>query len=720
MTCSTGTCGTNGDYNVAGAQTAATSITGPNISTASAPAVMQNAIFMGDSRFCTQGYSGVCAWGTVPYPIDSPGAQIHTDYVNDLMQTPLFAGRYQTVKNYGIAGQAVCNYNYASFGHPYSPAVTGYTGSYFELEGGINDLNSGATDTTVEGCLSAIFSSAKADGYTQLVAHTIYGSQSCNTSTTCPTFLYNVNGWIKNNQGVLFSRVIDDAGILGETSGYPISPDWYDGTHLTASGYKKLATNAAATLALPVSAMKAPYTPTPAGLSVSFLGYPNTQITTGSAGKNIGFIQPQQTVVGSGGTATVSAYSVLLSGQTRGVGYSGTGTCSVNGGTYTVQATCSATLNSAGGLDFVITAGGTYTAVPSSISFSGFTYTAGTAATATPALSIQAVTVTAGGSGYTTDLTAIFPNCTGAIPATVTQSSGVIQSVTATGGVCTSTTSVQFVSASFPNASTYTFTPTFMQFLPQAPHGNAATATQNFLASGLQWNSIIYKSGSVNATYTCLPYYGGGSNTLGMNCTVTGTGLYYGPWAAPLFFGRYGTGESANLTASGTITIDQSVSSKGLYIYTLTGDTTFAVTNPYNGESLTFVIKPEGHTATWPATFHNAPPISSSQNSVSGTYVVASCIYSATQFLWYCNSSASNTPSIRAGAWSVSSATSVAVTFSTAMASTPTNCSVTPSASTATTGQPFATSLATTGFTVNVPTSGTLVGMYSCDVNNSN
>jgi hypothetical protein len=75
---------------------------------------------------------------------------------------------------------------------------------------------------------------------------------------------------------------------------------------------------------------------------------------------------------------------------------------------------------------------------------------------------------------------------------------------------------------------------------------------------------------------------------------------------------------------------------------------------------------------------------------------------------------------IRAGTWSISSATSIAVTFATVMGSTPTSCSVTPGASAATTGTPFATSLATTGFTVNVPNSGTLAGTYQCVINNAN
>jgi hypothetical protein len=75
---------------------------------------------------------------------------------------------------------------------------------------------------------------------------------------------------------------------------------------------------------------------------------------------------------------------------------------------------------------------------------------------------------------------------------------------------------------------------------------------------------------------------------------------------------------------------------------------------------------------------------------------------------------------VRAGTWSISSATSVAVTFLPAMSVTPTSCSAVPAASSATTGQPFPTALATTGFTVNVPISGTIAGTYQCVVNNSN
>jgi len=75
---------------------------------------------------------------------------------------------------------------------------------------------------------------------------------------------------------------------------------------------------------------------------------------------------------------------------------------------------------------------------------------------------------------------------------------------------------------------------------------------------------------------------------------------------------------------------------------------------------------------------------------------------------------------VRAGTWSISAATSAAVIFATPMSAAPTSCSVPPSASSAATGQPFPTSPLTTGFTVNVPVSGTIAGTYSCTSNNAN
>ena len=76
---------------------------------------------------------------------------------------------------------------------------------------------------------------------------------------------------------------------------------------------------------------------------------------------------------------------------------------------------------------------------------------------------------------------------------------------------------------------------------------------------------------------------------------------------------------------------------------------------------------------------------------------------------------------IRAGTWTISSSTSSPVTFSLPMSVAPTNCSVNPGSPSTSTGQPYAdpTTFTITGFTVYVPTSGTLAGTYSCSVNNS-
>jgi hypothetical protein len=72
---------------------------------------------------------------------------------------------------------------------------------------------------------------------------------------------------------------------------------------------------------------------------------------------------------------------------------------------------------------------------------------------------------------------------------------------------------------------------------------------------------------------------------------------------------------------------------------------------------------------------------------------------------------------VRAGSWSISSATSVPVTFSPAFNVTPTSCAVTPTADPTAVGAIWYTSLTTSGFTVNVHTSGTIAGTYQCLVN---
>jgi hypothetical protein len=78
---------------------------------------------------------------------------------------------------------------------------------------------------------------------------------------------------------------------------------------------------------------------------------------------------------------------------------------------------------------------------------------------------------------------------------------------------------------------------------------------------------------------------------------------------------------------------------------------------------------------------------------------------------------------VRAGTVTITNpATTAAIIFSTAMIATPTSCSLTPSASAAVAGIPFATALSTTGFTANVPVTPTasLAMTYQCVINNAN
>jgi hypothetical protein len=78
---------------------------------------------------------------------------------------------------------------------------------------------------------------------------------------------------------------------------------------------------------------------------------------------------------------------IYISSQTPGSGYSGSGTCTVNGGTlgaYSIPATCGAAVTPGGGIVFALTNAGSYSVAPTSLSVSGFT--GGSGATASLAL----------------------------------------------------------------------------------------------------------------------------------------------------------------------------------------------------------------------------------------------------------------------------------------------------------------------------------------------
>jgi hypothetical protein len=85
-------------------------------------------------------------------------------------------------------------------------------------------------------------------------------------------------------------------------------------------------------------------------------------------------IYPQSNANGisiSGGSIDVgNTFGAQIIGQTPGTGYSGAGTCTVNGGVYTSQARCTVTVTKDGGLLFAMTHAGAYTVAPSSITTS--------------------------------------------------------------------------------------------------------------------------------------------------------------------------------------------------------------------------------------------------------------------------------------------------------------------------------------------------------------
>jgi hypothetical protein len=114
----------------------------------------------------------------------------------------------------------------------------------------------------------------------------------------------------------------------------------------------------------------------------------------------------------SGGSINAGkSFAAQLGRQTPGSGYSGTGTCTVNGGAFTTQARCTATVNGSGGLVFTLTRGGQYTSVPTSISTSGFGAGTGASAIVTAATTTAGIAATCNlnNTSLTATVTAIGP-----------------------------------------------------------------------------------------------------------------------------------------------------------------------------------------------------------------------------------------------------------------------------------------------------------------------
>jgi hypothetical protein len=105
----------------------------------------------------------------------------------------------------------------------------------------------------------------------------------------------------------------------------------------------------------------------------------------------------------SGGVPTIG-FGVTISASTLGSNYplTGNGTCTVNGGTYTAQATCTITANGFGGAVISMATPGTYSTAPTSISAS---FGSGSGASATPSIN--------SGAGYDSNVQVVLQGTQG-------------------------------------------------------------------------------------------------------------------------------------------------------------------------------------------------------------------------------------------------------------------------------------------------------------------
>jgi hypothetical protein len=229
-------------------------------------------------------------------------------------------------------------------------------------------------------------------------------------------------------------------------------------------------------------------------------------------------------VAGGYGAAATAKFGVIIAAQTPGSGYSGSWACAVNGGTYTSQATCTATVSS-GGLVFAVTSAGVYTAPPASFTFSGGTYTAGTPATVTPSLTLSGTNVTAGGAGYVAT-SASFPGCTGTITSSVTIISGAVTAISATGGSCPAGSTVQILGSGQHGPAPLTATVTNGAFAINVP--DSVLAWPNNVC----YNVTVSDNASGNTLtgpgYNCVQPAGSGTAVTGSQAWCTAAGGTYG------------------------------------------------------------------------------------------------------------------------------------------------------------------------------------------------
>ena len=209
---------------------------------------------------------------------------------------------------------------------------------------------------------------------------------------------------------------------------------------------------------------------------------------------------------GATGTAVISGSVASLTLTSGGSGYTSTPTCTLVGGGFTTQATCKVTKVSGKKVTgiSITSAGAGYTSVPT-VSFTGGGGS-GAAATATIAASVVSVTVTNGGSGYTSP-TVSFSGGGGSGAVATASVSGSVGSVTLTSG-----------------GSGYTSAPT-VSFSGGSGSGAAGTAT----VSGSVVSVTITNVGSGYSSAPTVSFSGGG----GSGAAGTATGSFGGSFSYP-------------------------------------------------------------------------------------------------------------------------------------------------------------------------------------------
>lgn len=360
---------------------------------------------------------------------------------------------------------------------------------------------------------------------------------------------------------------------------------------------------------------------------------PSGQATSGTPG------------IGSAGMRLVSMgfnKGITVVNPITGTGYSGTGTCTVTGGTFTVQATCIGLISATSPfpLQIIITNPGIYTVVPTNFTLSGWTFT--TTNTATPALAGAGAGASQNGTwsvGSGVQSTSPFsptytisaplqPPTSG--PATVIFTGGSnggynfqMDAATNTGGV-----GAIFTESALTGMRTYTLPNTAGTFMVSLTT-TGTTGVATFSAGVL--NIPNYAAGasgvsSINTVTGAFTFNGAGVTCVTTTCTFSGSGapafntVTAGTNTAALLVG---TGGSLGVTGSGTIAAT-SVPASGLTGSTLaSGVTASSLTSLGTIATGGWQGTPVG--AQWGGTGINTSASTGCPSIATGTWSVVAC-----------------------------------------------------------------------------------------------